>query len=49
LPADIPGNPSKIYAHAGWAGFGDWLGTGFISPRYRQFRSFKKLKLSRVA
>jgi hypothetical protein len=27
-PDDIPSNPSLNYAKAGWAGFGDWLGTG---------------------
>ena len=27
-PNDIPANPSQTYAEAGWAGMGDWLGTG---------------------
>jgi hypothetical protein len=25
-PNNIPGNPYKIYAEAGWSGMGDWLG-----------------------
>jgi hypothetical protein len=25
---DIPSHPDKAYASAGWAGYGDWLGTG---------------------
>jgi superfamily II DNA or RNA helicase len=40
-PNDIPGNPQKIYAEAGWSGTGDWLGTGTIAPRLREYRSFK--------
>jgi hypothetical protein len=27
-PDDIPTRPDSIYADAGWAGLGDWLGTG---------------------
>ena len=27
-PADIPANPNRTYAEDGWAGYGDWLGTG---------------------
>jgi hypothetical protein len=27
-PGDIPSNPYKTYAEAGWAGMGDWLRTG---------------------
>jgi hypothetical protein len=38
---DIPGNPNKTYAEAGWAGYGDWLGTGTIAPRLQEYRSFK--------
>jgi Helicase conserved C-terminal domain len=38
-PADIPYNPRLTYAEAGWAGYGDWLGTGRVAPG--TFRSFK--------
>ena len=41
-PADIPAKPDNTYADEGWVGYGDWLGTGKISPRLRQFRSFNK-------
>jgi hypothetical protein len=27
-PNDIPSAPDRIYANDGWAGMGDWLGTG---------------------
>src|SRR5262249_24109602 len=30
-PFDIPRKPNEVYAHEGWAGMGDWLGTGTIA------------------
>ena len=33
-PADIPANPHRTYANDGWAGLGDWLGTGTVAPAY---------------
>ncbi|MEI7728541.1 MAG: DEAD/DEAH box helicase family protein [Verrucomicrobiota bacterium] len=52
LPKDIPANPSGTYAKKGWRGYGDWLGTGSICPRLKQYRPFvsarsfvRKLKL----
>ena len=41
-PADIPANPDGTYAKAGWAGIGDWLGTGTVAPG--QYRPFKKAR-----
>ena len=41
LPIDIPTNPSRTYADEGWTGFGDWLGTGLVSTRSRQYRRFE--------
>jgi hypothetical protein len=43
-PADIPAMPNQTYAESGWAGMGDWLGTGTIATRLRQYRSFKKAR-----
>jgi hypothetical protein len=43
-PADIPHSPRPVYNGAGWAGFGDWLGTGRIAPHLREYRSFKKAR-----
>ncbi|MDC0324369.1 hypothetical protein OAM21_04160, partial [Verrucomicrobia bacterium] len=40
LPADIPLAPDQRYKDKGWTSWGDWLGTGFIAPRLRQYRSF---------
>jgi hypothetical protein len=41
LPSDIPANPCGAYRNKGWKGYGDWIGTGTISPRLRKFRSFE--------
>jgi 3-mercaptopyruvate sulfurtransferase SseA len=43
-PEDIPANPHQTYANDGWAGWGEWLGTGRVSNQLRQFRSFKKAR-----
>jgi hypothetical protein len=43
-PDDIPAKPDQTYAEVGWAGSGDWLGTGTVAPSLRQFRSFKKAR-----
>jgi hypothetical protein len=40
-PGDIPSNPNMVYAKAGWAGMGDWLGTGTVASYLREYRSFK--------
>jgi hypothetical protein len=29
FPSDIPVAAHAVYADCGWAGFGDWLGTGY--------------------
>ncbi len=39
-PDDIPATPYRIYK-AEWRGMGDWLGTGTVALRDRQFRSFQ--------
>jgi hypothetical protein len=40
LPSDIPANPCGAYRNKGWLGFGDWLGTGVLATKFRQYRSF---------
>lgn len=40
LPPDIPTNPNQTYADSGWKGYGNWLGTGVIAPRLKQYRVF---------
>jgi superfamily II DNA or RNA helicase len=43
-PDNIPADPGTVYAESGWSGMGDWLGTGTVAPRLRQYRSFKKAR-----
>jgi hypothetical protein len=43
-PADIPANPNSTYADKGWAGMGDWLGTGTIAAHRRKYRSFHQAR-----
>ena len=40
-PLDIPRNPYVVYKNKGWISWGDWLGTGTISPRDMSFRPFE--------
>ena len=44
-PSDIPVNPDQTYSESGWAGYGDWLGTGTIAPRLKKYRSFAEARL----
>ena len=45
LPQDISASPNKTYADKGWKGYGDWLGTGAVSPRLRKYRPFVKARV----
>ena len=37
-PEDIPASPQSVYKGNGWAGIGDWLGTGNRKHNYRSFQ-----------
>ena len=41
-PEDIPSNSNVTYKDEGWAGWGDWFGTGTVANFNREFRLFKK-------
>ena len=43
-PSDIPATPDKSYKNLGWAGMGDWLGTGTEAPRYKTYKSYEDAK-----
>ena len=43
-PDNIPSNPNRTYAEAGWVGMGDWLGTGAIASHLREFLSFREAR-----
>lgn len=42
-PDSIPANPHKTYLHA-YLGMGDWLGTGAVSSRLREFLPFEQAR-----
>ena len=44
LPLDIPRAPEQVYAHKGWQGIGDWLGTGKVATFNRKYKSFKEAR-----
>lgn len=39
-PSDIPADPPNVYRHQGWLSIGDWLGTGRVANRDREYRAF---------
>jgi superfamily II DNA or RNA helicase len=43
-PLEIPAKPGKIYKNNGWAGLGDWLGTGTSAPRYRIYPPYMEAR-----
>ncbi|HXC44364.1 MAG TPA: hypothetical protein VNY51_12685 [Candidatus Dormibacteraeota bacterium] len=43
-PEDIPANPNLAYRDEGWAGYGDWIGTGRVGNRNRIFRPFDEAR-----
>ena len=40
-PEGIPYSPARSYADKGWAGMGDWIGTGTVAPQMRKFMIFE--------
>jgi hypothetical protein len=44
IPDYIPKYPEGVYKNKGWIGMGDWLGTGTISVKDMQFRSFESAR-----
>jgi hypothetical protein len=44
LPVDIPADPQSHYSSKGWSGWGDWLGTGYIATRNREFLPFNEAR-----
>ena len=43
-PEDIPIAPSQLYSNKGWISWGDWLGTGRIADRFKEYRPFTKAR-----
>ena len=43
-PPEIPYSPGIVYKNSGWAGMGDWLGTGTIDNRKKSFLTFDEAR-----
>jgi superfamily II DNA or RNA helicase len=41
-PDDIPAAPHKVYKGKGWTNLGDWLGTGILAPKDRDYWPFEE-------
>lgn len=44
-PGNLPFDPRTIYLDSGWKGYGDWLGTGIIAYKDREYKSYDKAKI----
>jgi superfamily II DNA or RNA helicase len=44
LPDDIPKNPQQTYAGKGFAGMGDWIGSGYVALSQRTYLEFKEAR-----
>jgi superfamily II DNA or RNA helicase len=42
-PADIPSGPNNVYKKE-WKGWGDWIGSGYVSSHKRTYRSFQEAR-----
>jgi len=43
-PNNIPQKPHRTYKNKGWVGYGDWIGTGRISDRNREYLPFEEAR-----
>jgi superfamily II DNA or RNA helicase len=41
MNVNIPVSPSTVYKDLGWKSMGDWLGTGFVAHRLKEFLPFE--------
>lgn len=44
MPADIPNAVDRVYALAGWNGWGEFLGTGNIADKNKKWRPFEEAR-----
>ncbi|MDH3203553.1 MAG: hypothetical protein OEL81_02600 [Nitrosopumilus sp.] len=44
LPPNIPSNPNRTYKNHGWKNMGDWLGTGIIATKDREYMKFDEAR-----
>ncbi len=43
-PIDIPANPMAVYKDKGWISIGDWLGTGRVADKLKEWREFTEAR-----
>ena len=43
-PDDIPSHPNDAYKNVGWKDWGDWLGTGSIANKNKEFLPFDEAR-----
>ncbi len=43
-PSDIPACPNEVYFKKGWIDWGNWLGTGKVSNKDKEFRPFEETR-----
>ncbi|MFN6072984.1 MAG: integrase repeat-containing protein, partial [Bacteroidota bacterium] len=43
-PDDIPAVPDKTYKQDGWNTWGDWLGTGSVNSKFKEYKSFEEAR-----
>lgn len=43
-PPNLPRNPSKTYKNKGWISWGDYLGTGYIHGKYKDYLPFEEAR-----
>jgi superfamily II DNA or RNA helicase len=43
-PNNIPSNPNAVNKGIGWKSWGDWLGTNFVSTKFRQYSDFNSAR-----
>lgn len=44
VPLDHPGNPNEVYRRSGWTSWGEFFGTGYVSPKLQVFRPFPEAR-----
>lgn len=44
VPEDLPANPNEAYKGSGWVSWGEFFGTGYVSPKLQTFRPFKEAR-----
>jgi hypothetical protein len=43
-PSDIPNSARTVYKNKGYINLGDWLGTGAVAPRLKEYRDFNSAR-----